>query len=71
MWNLVAQDLLIHSGQNKPFELRLRHQQSIEWVAMQLRKPTSPLSLFNGDWHGKKSMPLNRFSNGLPEDQLP
>ena len=49
MWNLVAQYLLVYRDQNESFQLRLRHQEPVERVAMQGWKPSGPLCLRNGD----------------------
>jgi hypothetical protein len=49
MRNGVSQDLIVNRDQNKPFKLGLRHQQAVEWIAMQLRKRSRPLRLLHRD----------------------
>src|ERR1017187_9337256 len=71
MRDLIAQNLLVHSDENQPFQLRLRHQKPVEWVAMRLRKRPCTLRLLDGDGQGQEVVLLNGFSNRFSEDQLP
>jgi len=68
--NLIAQNLLIHSDKNQPLKVRLRHQQPVKGIAMQWRKPSGPLGVFNGDGKGPESMNLYGSSNRSPKSQL-
>jgi len=71
VWNLIAQDLLVHGYQNQSFQLRLRHQQAVKWIAMQLRKCAGPLSVLNGNGQSRESVTFYSLQQNLPEDQLP
>ena len=65
MWDLVAEDLLVHGYQNQPFQLRLRHKQSVEWITMQLRKRAGPLSMLNGNGQSRETVTHNGLHQHL------
>lgn len=70
MRNLVTQDLIVDGDKNQPLELRLRHKQTVERIAMQLRKLAGPLSMFDSDGQRLKPVLLKRPCGRSRKGQL-